>query len=327
MIPDLSTFRYSSLITTIRPERGDPPMSTPEDEHDESLEANFTDPRDEEDSTTEVPNREGASAAAYDLAQARFDLHENRSKIDKEELGKRYAWSILLISISTWIPVALLNIFQPHPAPLIWINSILAILTLAAAILAAWKTSKHNKKIAELWISRRKHRDAEKSARIRLSEAAIKSVLWNYHSDVAVAIEDYRSGAARHRRIGNWFQAFVIIASVGVSLLVTASGQFAQLQWTAVIISFLVASATSLNGYFKFRERGVNMQRAADDLEYEYNSAELAINNYRSAKDEVDRLKSFAERSERIKLDQRKREQQLEQAPQSRSSSGGESSN
>lgn len=302
-------------------------MTTPEEEHDEPFEANFTDLRDEEDSTTEVPKREGTGTAAYDLAQARFKLHENRSKIDEEELGKRYAWSILLIPLSAWIPVALLNIFQPYPAPLAWINSLLLALTLSTTILAAWKISKHNKKITELWTSRRKHRDSEKSARIRLSEAAVKSVLWNYHSDVAVAIEDYRSGASRHRRIGNWFQGFIIIASVGVSLLVTASGQFAQLQWTAVIISFLVASATSLNGYFKFRERGVNMQRAADDLEYEYNSAELAINNYRNEKNEVDRLKSFAERSERIKLDQRKREQQLEQAPQARSGAGSESSN
>lgn len=301
-------------------------MSSTEEEHDEGTEAGFSDLRDEEEDSTESSIREGAGTAAYDLAQARFDLHDNRSRIDKEELGRKYAWSFILATLSAWIPVVLLNIFEPYPAPLLWINSTLTALTLATATFATWKISKHNKKIAELWASRRKHRDAEKDARIRLSEAAVTSVLWNYHSDVAVAIEDYRYGAAGHRRTGNWFQGFIIIASVAVSLLVTASGQFGQLQWIAVLISFLVASATSLNGYFKFRERGVNMQRAADDLEYEYNSAELAINNYRSSRNEVERLKSFAERSERIKLDQRKREQQLEQAPQSRSSSGGDSS-
>ncbi len=299
-------------------------MPPHEDEHDEPAEAALEDLRDEERSPSTPPTKEGAGAAAYDLAQARFDLHENHSKIDKEELGKKYAWGILLATLSAWIPVGLLNTFQTHPAPLIWINSALSILTVSATAFSAWKISRHNKKIADLWISRRKHRDAEKSARIRLSEAATVRVLWNYHSDIAITIEDYRAGASQHRKIGNWFQGFIIIASVTVSLLVTASGQFGNLQWAAVLASFLVASATSLNGYFKFRERGVNMQRAADDLEYEYNSAELSINNYRNEKDEVERLRNFAEKSERIKLEQRKREQQLEQSPQSRSSSGGE---
>ncbi|MDA2804444.1 DUF4231 domain-containing protein [Nocardiopsis suaedae] len=270
--------------------------------------------------------KEGANAVAYDLAQARFKLHDNRTKIDRAELRKKYSWAAIFVSLSLWLPIALLNFTPSPPINPLWTNIGGIVVTLTAIVTSAFFISKFNKDLVELWDLRRKHRDSEKSARLRLPDNASRNILWHYHSDVAASIDEYRSGASKQRKVGNWFQGFIIVFSVAVSLLVTASSQFPALQWAGVAASFLVATATSLNGYFKFRERGVNMQRAADDLEYEYNSAELGINSYRDTDDDVNRLKDFAEKTEKIKLDQRKREQQLEQGPQSRSAANNEGS-
>jgi hypothetical protein len=73
-----------------------------------------------------------------------------------------------------------------------------------------------------------------------------------------------------------------------------------------------------MTGYFKFRERSMNLQQAADDLEQEYKAVELGIRPYRTFDREEDRLVEFAERAEHIKDQQRKREQQLEQPPEAK---------
>lgn len=83
-------------------------------------------------------------------------------------------------------------------------------------------------------------------------------------------------------------------------------------------VSFTVGVSAGMTGYFKFRERSMNLQQAADDLEYEYKGVELGIRSYRKLPSEEDRLVEFAERAEHIKDEQRKREQQLEQPPEAR---------
>ncbi|WP_116247504.1 SLATT domain-containing protein [Nocardiopsis sp. FIRDI 009] len=274
---------------------------------------------------------EGIGVAVYDLADARFRLHENEGKIHAEELGKKYAYVTFFLLPPLLAVVAFLNFFNPPRTPLLWINVGVAALSLASLSWSAWEILRRNRRIKSLWIDRRKLRDAEKNAKIRLSVGGSVQTLWNYHSDIAAEIDDYRAGARRYRTRHNYFQTFIIIFSLLVTGVTTASAQFEGLEWVAAFLSFLVAAATGIIGYFKFRERGVNMQRAADDLEYEYNSSELGINSYRnpddgSITDEViiKRLKDFAERAEVIKSEQRKREQQMEQGPEARSSGGSE---
>lgn len=267
---------------------------------------------------------EGSNAASYDLGQSRFALNDNRVLCDQASFRKRQAWGGLVALSGLWVALIAANTFTDPPISVFWIYWVAFFLTLALVLWAFWRIATQSKELRNLLNARKKLRDAEKDARMRLSAEADRSILWNYHSDAVLTIDEYRLVAARNRRVGNWFQGFVIVVSVAVSLLATASGQFPGLQWVAVVASFLVAAATSLSGYFKFKERGVNMQRAADDLEYEFNSAELGINSYRALGAEVDRLREFAERSEKIKLDQRKREQQLEQGPQVRGVQGSE---
>ncbi|WP_083931849.1 DUF4231 domain-containing protein [Nocardiopsis salina] len=153
------------------------------------------------------------------------------------------------------------------------------------------------------------------------------AVLWSYHAEVASVIDEYRHGARRYRTIHNRFQFFIIIVSSLVTLMATASASVSELTWVAATLSFLVASATGITGHFKYRERAVNLQRSADELEREYNSVEIGIDKYRRSENRGAEviLREFAEKAEEIKNEQRKREQQLEQSPESRSSSRGDS--
>jgi FtsH-binding integral membrane protein len=176
-----------------------------------------------------------------------------------------------------------------------------------------------------------KLRDERKYARIDLEKSGGSewvSVLWSYHAEVAAEIDKYRDGARKYRSIHNRFQVFIIVASSLVTFLTTASASVPILTWGAAVLSFLVASATGITVYFKYRERAVNLQRTADELEREYNSVDIAINEYfRDENNEAEtRLRQFAERAESIKNEQRKREQQLEQSPESRSGSRAGSS-
>lgn len=270
---------------------------------------------------------EGASTAAHDLAQARFSLHENQSSINKEELGKKYSWWAIGSALLLGTLIAAINWINPPKTPLIYINLGTAATVVFAITWSIINFHRKNKTITSLQVEKRKHRDSEKSAIIRLSETDFNRILWSYHSDIADAIDDYRTSARSYRSIHNKFQTFIITASLLVTGVTTASGQFDGLEWAAAVLSFFVAVATGITGYFKFRERGVNLQRAADDLEYEYNSVQLGINSYKDG-DVNNRLRLFAEKSESIKIEQRKREQQMEQGPEKTSapgSSGGSS--
>ncbi|MET9711450.1 DUF4231 domain-containing protein [Nocardiopsis alba] len=169
-------------------------------------------------------------------------------------------------------------------------------------------------------------RSQKKNARMNLEssfERIREASLWSYHAEIAETIDEYRSSAHYHRSVHNRFQFFIIVASSLVTLIATASASIPGLEWGAAGLSFLVASATGITGYFKFRERAVNLQRTADELEREYNSVEIGINDYarENSSETRSKLQKFAERAEEIKNEQRKREQQLEQSPDARNQS------
>jgi hypothetical protein len=86
----------------------------------------------------------------------------------------------------------------------------------------------------------------------------------------------------------------------------------------AVILSITVGTSAGFIGYFKFRERAMNLRQTADAIEHEYNAAELGIRRYKNLSDE-ERLTLLAEEVEWLREEQSKREQQLEQPPEVRS--------
>jgi hypothetical protein len=136
-----------------------------------------------------------------------------------------------------------------------------------------------------------------------------------YREHMPRVIDRLRQGTRFYRRIHNWFQWGVFFASVGTTAT-TAFWETPQPGKTILIVlgSFL-AFATAVTGYFKFRERAYNLQQTADQLEQHAAAFDLGIAPYADA-DAAVNLERFAENVEMLRMEQRKREQQLEQPHQ-----------
>ncbi|MFB4269425.1 DUF4231 domain-containing protein [Nonomuraea sp. GTA35] len=147
-------------------------------------------------------------------------------------------------------------------------------------------------------------------------EVELAAHLAMYHAETLAVINEYRDNATRYRKIHNRFQSIVIIGSIVTTAVTSAAGQLEYLRVVAPFISILVGISAGMTGYFKFRERSINLQRTADDIEHEYTAVWLGIDRYRNIDDELGRYVEFAERVEHLKAEQRKVEQQLEQPPE-----------
>jgi Protein of unknown function (DUF4231) len=133
-----------------------------------------------------------------------------------------------------------------------------------------------------------------------------------YRDEISSFIEEYRADANRNRRTANNLQSTIIVGSLITTSATSAIGQAPWIRWTAMLVSILVAAAAGIAGFFKFRERAMNQRQTADAIEHEYNAADLGIKNYRDM-DPERALAQLAEHVERLREEQRKREQQLEQ--------------
>ncbi|MFH8594214.1 DUF4231 domain-containing protein [Streptomyces rimosus] len=183
--------------------------------------------------------------------------------------------------------------------------------------------------IGRLWRKGRKELVAKNAAmRAALSErqtAAAKlpldspSGLRIYREASLDLIEQYRQGAARNRRVHNLFQVVIITGSIVTSTLVAMNeGSNSALSIATSVLSAFVGVSAGITGYFKFRERGYNLQSTADDIEKHYNASQFMLDDYAGPDaqhplSEPERLRKFARFVERLKEEQRKRELQLEQ--------------
>ncbi|WP_433546825.1 DUF4231 domain-containing protein [Streptomyces sp. CA-294286] len=138
-------------------------------------------------------------------------------------------------------------------------------------------------------------------------------------------IDQYRKAANKNRRTHNVFQGIIITGSIVTSTLAAMNeGSSEVLRISAASLSALVGISAGVTGYFKFRERGYNLQSTADDIEKHYNASQFMLDEY-AGRDgepplsEAERLRIFARYVEQLKEEQRKRELQLET-----SSSGNE---
>lgn len=133
-------------------------------------------------------------------------------------------------------------------------------------------------------------------------------------------IDQYRRGANRNRRVHNFFQVIIITGSIVTSSLTAMNnGNSIALRLGAASLSGFVGISAGVTGYFKFRERGYNLQSTADEIEKHYNASQFMLDEYagsdsNSHLSEDDRLRMFARYVERLKEEQRKRELQLEQS-------------
>ncbi|WP_327157678.1 DUF4231 domain-containing protein [Streptomyces tubercidicus] len=146
------------------------------------------------------------------------------------------------------------------------------------------------------------------------------SALRIYREASLDVIDQYRKAASKNRRIHNFFQVIIITGSIVTSTLAAMNeGSSLALRISTSTLSALVGVSAGVTGYFKFRERGYNLQSTADDIEKHYNASQFMLDDYAGTDpanplSEADRLRMFARYVERLKEEQRKRELQLEQS-------------
>lgn len=254
--------------------------------------------------------------ALYDLNEIRGSLESIPLDISRIKAKRRMAWVFGISSGAAAMAGVLLDAMFGE-SYLVWSLVAFAAVTSLPAFMTFLVSTGSGKKISDLQIRRQVLQAKEKEKKIRMMDSGDKYLLWAYHAQILKVIEDFRSNAEYYRKIHNRVQSFIIVASALVAMLATAAATAPAVSWVAAALSLLVATGTSFLGYFKFKERAMNLQRAAADLEYEYNSVELGVNEYRrqGEGDEqfTERFKDFVQRAEKIKIEQRKREQLLEQ--------------
>lgn len=138
---------------------------------------------------------------------------------------------------------------------------------------------------------------------------------YSYRETIPQEIERLRRETRRYRRVHNFFQWSLFVASVTMS--VTAAIYDPPQPGKAILIGLgaFVSFTTAVTGYFKYRERAFNLQQTADAIEQHVTAFDLAISPYNQAEEAVN-LERLAENVETLRVEQRKREQQLEQPHQ-----------
>lgn len=126
-----------------------------------------------------------------------------------------------------------------------------------------------------------------------------------------------RAASARYRRIHNLLQSVVIVGSLATTTVSSLSLGAFDIRWATVGFSVSVGLAAGFSGYFKFRERSYYLQVTADSIEQEWTAVELGIGRYRNLS-ESDALAEFVTEVHRLRTEQQKREQNLDQPSEDR---------
>lgn len=137
-----------------------------------------------------------------------------------------------------------------------------------------------------------------------------------YKDDVFQVTDKYTRRANRNRNYYYILQLLIIFSSLlvtGLTSGLTNLVSIFHLPWITPFISFMVSFLTAIVTLFRPKERGYNLQQTADAIEYEIACANKRIYGYKGLSTEEVYVK-LAEEIERLKNEQRKRQQQLEQA-------------
>lgn len=192
------------------------------------------------------------------------------------------------------------------------------VIVLMIWVAAGWALWRNRKRIVEASTTLRNAALDRQAAAAKLPLDS-PSGLRIYREASLDLISQYRKGAATNRRVHNFFQIIIITGSIVTSTLAaTNDGSNMALRVITSALSALVGISAGITGYFKFRERGYNLQSTADDIEKHYNASQFMLDDYAGTDpsqppSEQERLRMFARFVERLKEEQRKRELQLEQ--------------
>ncbi|WFE50090.1 SLATT domain-containing protein [Micromonospora sp. WMMD1155] len=139
-----------------------------------------------------------------------------------------------------------------------------------------------------------------------------------YKEDAYSDIDQLRGESRRYRLVNNMFQGFLIIGSLAATGIAGISDKMTWDRWTILGLTFLVGTASGFMGYYKYKERSFYLQQTADAIEAEWEAVEVGVGRYKRIPSETEQLAEFVEEVHRLKSEQKKRQQNLEQPPESR---------
>lgn len=141
-----------------------------------------------------------------------------------------------------------------------------------------------------------------------------------YREELSQAIKQYQHRANHNRWHYYILQMVIIFCSLlvtGLTSGLTSLVAFFRIPWITPAFSFAVSFLTAMITLFRFRERGYNLQQTADAIEFESSCYKKSIFGYKNLPEKEADTK-FAEEVERLIHEQRKRQQQLEQASETK---------
>ena len=140
-----------------------------------------------------------------------------------------------------------------------------------------------------------------------------------YRDEAYADIRDLRAESAQYRRVNNALQGVLIVGSLAATGASAIVGEIPEVRWVTLGITFVVGISSGFMGYFKYRERSFYLQQTADAIENEWEAVEVGVGRYKDTDDEEERLALFVDEVHRLKSEQKKRQQSLDQPPESRS--------
>lgn len=141
-----------------------------------------------------------------------------------------------------------------------------------------------------------------------------------YREDAHGDIDQFRVESRGYRRTNNLLQGIVIIGALAATASAGITAAFPIARWVTLGVTFAVGISSGFMGYFKYKERSFYLQQTADTIESEWEAFDVGVGRYKRISDEEEALAEFVDELHRLKAEQKKREQNLEQPPETRNS-------
>jgi hypothetical protein len=135
-----------------------------------------------------------------------------------------------------------------------------------------------------------------------------------YKEDAFHDIDKLRGESKSYRTVNNFLQGIIIIGSLAATGAAGIATEVPVLRWVTLGLTFAVGISSGFMGYFKYKERSFYLQQTADAIESEWEAVEIGVGRYRNMQD-AEALAEFVEEVHRLKSEQKKRQQNLEQPP------------
>lgn len=166
----------------------------------------------------------------------------------------------------------------------------------------------------ELELQLARHREVRKGVLAR-ADTPVRTRRIEYREETYAEIDQLRKESGSYRSANNVLQGVVIIGSLAATGAAGLAAELVSVRWVILGVTFSVGIASGFMGYFKYKERSFYLQQTADAIESEWEALEVKVGRYKRIDDEDERLEEFVEEVHRLKSEQKKRQQNLEQPP------------